>query len=129
MREINAQYMTVIQEGSIRTLTWLRRRRRAEVHARRTENHLQSARLCRHQHLPADLRSRRQLAAGFQRRTEPKIISAHGVVVVVYGTRGALLGTTPPREDLEREEIYITENGCSSSDVRQRTASCTTPIG
>ena len=104
-REMNAQYMTVIQEGKY-TDAYLARMPAPTRRSSRAEDlkiisspldfvgiNIYTPIYVRADDSPQRLRG----------RAAPAVVSAHGVAVAVHRARGALLGTAPRREDLERE--------------------------
>ena len=94
MREMNAQYLTVIMEGKYTDwyleVDW---RRRAEVHAGRFEDHLEPARLRRHQHLHAAVCAGRRIFAGWlHSRAASEVVSARSVVLALHLDRTRFTG-------------------------------------
>jgi len=85
-RELNAPYMTVIQEGKY-TDAYLRHRcRRAKVHTGRFEDYFKPARLRGYQHLHGDIRPRGRFTNRLRCRSEPAVIPAHGITLAEYRT-------------------------------------------
>lgn len=103
-REMNAQYMTVIQEGKYTDAYLAAAGSDAPKFTPEDLKIISStARLRRHKCLHAAVRACRRLARGLRRRAAPCYFPAHGFLVAVHRAGGALLGAAPCCQDMERQ--------------------------
>ena len=106
-----------------------RRRRRAEVHAGRSEDHLAARSTS-----SASTSTRRSTCAPTTRRSALRVVPhppsfPHMASPWLFvGPEALYWGPRHVAKIWNVKEIYITENGCSSSDVPAADGSSTTPI-
>ena len=127
-RELNAGYLTVILEGGYteaicRRPAPTRRKSRPKICGRSQARSISSA-----QCLFGALCARDRRAARLRLLPFPKSHPQWHRLEFI-GSRGALLGRAPSARIWNVRDIYITENGCATTDDRRRTDRVTTPTG
>ena len=103
-RETNAGYLTAILEGRYTdAFLVVGGRERPEIRRRGSEDHQQPARFRGDQRLRPEIRAGDRRGSGLRAARLPQLASPHGRALVFHRAGGAILGSPPPGEALERE--------------------------